>query len=324
MLPFIGDPGGRFICTQATDHIPPRGLILYDVRSPQRRRRAQRRAVRYELWTADMDMAQFFPYLKDALPKAVPSYDPEYSNYVFIVPEDFYYEWHRQMRRSKPVEDYFRVQPSYDFPGGHAVKEMRSRLHHASLLLGVAALAVMVAGTIVFVAVALPAAAGAGAVATTGTAAGASAGTAAVSLPISSTIIVPAEIATGVAAAGGTAATTAAASGGVTAAMWALAAAPATKTVLATAGVLLVLGTVNNASAGTGQPDNPIVAKVSAFRAVAVDDFKPVGNTQVALSSGPPADFQHTPETAKRKFDVGTKVLFDNVPHIIIGGFSAS
>jgi uncharacterized protein DUF4157 len=322
-LPFIGDPAGRFVCTQATDHIPPRGLILYDIRSQQRRRRA-RRAVSFELWTADSDMAQFFPHLREALPKAVHTYDPENSNFVFIVPADFYHDWYKQTRSNK-IWDFHTVKPSYDFPGGQAVKEMRSRLHHASLLIGVVAFTVIVVGTIVFAAAVLPAVAATGAGATTGAAAGASAGAAAVSLPASSTIIVPAGIAAQVAAAGSTAAATAAAGGGVTTAMWALAAAPAAKTVLAaTAGVLLVIGTVKNANAGTGRPDKPVVSKVSAFRAVAIDDFKPVGNTQAAVSNGPPANFSHTPETAKGKFNVGTKVLFDNVPHIIIGGFSVS
>lgn len=333
MLPVIGDTAGRFVCTQATNHTPPRGLILYDIRSPQRRRKAHR-AVSFELWTADIDMAQFFPHLKEALPKAVHTYDPENSNFVFIVPADFYYEWYKQTRSNK-IWDFHTVRPSYDFPGGHAVKEMRSRLHHASLVIGVVALGVMVAGTVVFAAALLPAAA-AGAGATTGAAAGAGAGAAAgagtgaaagaaVSLPASSTIIVPTTIAAKVAAAGGTAAATAAASGGVTAAMWALAAAPAAKTMLAaSAGVLLVIGTVKNANAGTSQPDKAVVSQVSAFRAVAIDDFKPVGNIQAAISNGPPSDFSHTPETAKGKFNVGTKVLFDNVPHIIIGGFSVS
>ena len=275
-------------------------------------------------------MANIFPYLKEALPKAVPSYDPGNSNYVFIVPADFYWDWYKQTRSNK-IWEFFSAKPS-DFPGSQAVKELRSRLHRVSLLLGIASFAVIVAGTIVFIGAALSAAAGAGATATTGTAAGASAGTAAVttgtaagagagtaavttgtaasasaaaaavSLPISSTIAVPAAMVARLAAAGGTAAATAAASGGLTAAMWALAAAPATKTVMAAAGVLLVIGKVNNAHAGTGLPDKPIITKVSAFLAVAVDDFKPIGNVQAALSSGPPPDFSHTPETAKGKF----------------------
>lgn len=38
---FPGDPLRRFLCTEATNHNPPRGLILYDIRQPPRRRRRQ-------------------------------------------------------------------------------------------------------------------------------------------------------------------------------------------------------------------------------------------------------------------------------------------
>jgi hypothetical protein len=318
-LALAGDPQRRFVCTQATNHQPPRGLILYDIRGPRRQRRAERRATSYELWTADVAMAEFFPSLKAELGRAVRTYDSQNSNFVFLVPAAFYYEYRKQKVNNK-IWNSFRVAPSYDFPGGQAVKELQSRIHHVSKILSIAGMAVIVVGSIVFFVAAAAAAATAGAVATTGATAGAAA---AASLPATTTVIAPAGVIVQTWAVGSTAAATVASTGGATAALWAAAAAPAAKTIVASAGVLLLIGTVKNAHAGTNLPDKPLATQVSAFRAVPVADFKPIGAMQTASGQGPPEDFFHTPDTARGKFNVGTKVLFDNVPHIIIGGFSA-
>ncbi len=314
ILPFPNDLLGRFVCTQNTDHTPPRGLILYNIRQPVRRRKKQQLPVaQYDLWGFEKGFAELLPTLRAELSNKINFYDPENSNYVIIVPQDFYHEWYKQ--KNARMMEKMRVKPSYDFPGGQAVKELRSRLHHVSKLLGVVAAGVIMVGAIAVIVVAPAAVAGAGAAVSAGATAGttATAGAGAVT----STIIVPAGIAAQVAASSTAAGGAIAAAGTVEAALVALATAPATKAVVMAAGVLMIIGFSRKAQAATGD-------QITAIRAVAVADFQPIGGIQSALSAGPPSSFFHTADTAKGKFNIGTKVLFDRKPHFIIGQFSVS
>ena len=84
----------------------------------------------------------------------------------------------------------------------------------------------------------------------------------------------------------------------------------------------MVVGFTRNAQAGpksTQATPPPTIERVLGIRAVALGDFKPIGGIQSASSAGPPLDFAHTPNTSRGKFNLGTEVLFDNLPHVIIG-----
>jgi hypothetical protein len=73
-----------------TDHLPPRGLILYDIRQAKKPRRAQRRAMEIRIVDFQQDLAEFGPMIKAWLPKTIPFYDPESPDYVIIVSRQFY------------------------------------------------------------------------------------------------------------------------------------------------------------------------------------------------------------------------------------------
>jgi hypothetical protein len=90
ILPFPPDPLERFVCTSMTDHLPPRGLILYDIRQAKKPRRAQRRAMEIRIVDFQQDLAEFGPMIKAWLPKTIPFYDPESPDYVIIVSRQFY------------------------------------------------------------------------------------------------------------------------------------------------------------------------------------------------------------------------------------------
>jgi hypothetical protein len=125
----------------------------------------------------------------------------------------------------------------------------------------------------------------------------------------------------GAAAAGGGAA---AAGGGEVvslAAYRAMLAAPQAKTLAAAAGVLLVTGTVNDAQAAS-----PAIGQVSAIRAVAVADFRPLGDLPSATSTPEQqkSNFIYSSKTGSRTmFALGGLVVFDGKQHVIIGQISA-
>ena len=92
-------------------------------------------------------------------------------------------------------------------------------------------------------------------------------------------------------------------------------AAPAVKALAKAAGVLFVLGAVNNADA-----DTPTVDSVGAIRVVAVGDFELFG-TPIAgsTSDGLVSPVLHSPEATRGKFDLGSIVVYDHTEHIVIG-----
>jgi hypothetical protein len=289
VLPYPSNPW-NIVCTQATDHTRYPGLILYDVRRLNRQEMRERlettRATGYEVLDFDLGFVDFGRMIRSELEKKVRFYDPNNSNYIIIVPQHLYWRWYDQL--NEPVREKFRVKPSYDFPGGQAVRQFRGQLFTISTIAaGMAAIAIVVAGGTVLAAVAASAAAaGAGAAAAGG----------------------------GAAAAGG---------GEVIslAAYRAMLAAPRVRTLAAAAGVLVVLGTVNNAQAGSAT-----IGSTDAIRVVPVAEFEPDKGVQSATSALEPPDsnFIQTPETAKGKFGLGTVVHFDGVRHVIIGQVSVN
>src|SRR5262249_42246564 len=84
---FFNDP--RFVCTEATDHDPPRGLILYDVRS-RNRPREKRPATEFEVVAFEPAQNEFRPMAEAQLPKVIPFYAPGSSNYVILAPQEFF------------------------------------------------------------------------------------------------------------------------------------------------------------------------------------------------------------------------------------------
>lgn len=284
-LPFPSDPLRKIVCTQATDHNRWPGLILYEVHAlddEERRKRRQARVVSFELWNFDHGFSAILPTIHAELQKKIRSYDPDYPNYVIIVPQEFYWAWYK--RRNERVLDKMRANPPF-LDGRHPVGQFHIIAGSATLI---AAAAIGVGGLIV--------------AASTLTAASAA---------MAATVA-------GSTTAGG------AAAGGATvvslAAYKAMLATPAAKVLAAAAGVLIVIGNVKDANAA-----NHTISEVSAIRAVPVVDFQPVNGVQSASSAAAPREsgFVHTPESAKGKFSLETRVLFDGKPHIVIGQISA-
>jgi hypothetical protein len=248
------------------------------------------------------------------VPNKVQYYDPENSNYVIIAPRDVYYSVHKD--RQNRMMQKWTVKPSYDFPGGQWIKDLKAVLRVYVAMAGVLSAVVLIVAAIAIIVLVPPVGVGAGAAVTTGVATGATV-PAAVAVE---QIVVPAGMAAKLVASGAITGGVPAAIGTFEATMTAMAAAPATKTIAAATGVLFVVFNSKGARAATGNsPDG----RFSAIRAVAVADFQPSGGVQSASSLGPPMNFLHSPETAKGKFGLGTQVLFDNMPHFIIGRFSA-
>lgn len=320
-LEFIGDPIGRFVCTEHTDHRrSPRGVIRYDIRTPQRQRR---RATDWELHDFDTAFSYLSRTLDAEVRNKIQDYDPENSNFVIIAPKDLYQQMHDEqhnIRQNRLVQKWMTVAPSYDFPGGQWIKDLKAVLRVYVALAGAVSAAVIIVGTIAIIVLVPPAGVAAGAAVTTGVAPGVTipAATVPAMMPVSQ-IVVPAGMVAKFVASGAITGGAAAAVGTFEAAMAAMAMAPAAKYLAGSAGVLMVFFNSKSARAATG---NSADARFSAIRAVAVADFQSIGGVQSASSFGPPMNFQST-ETAKGKFGLHTQVLFDNIPHIIIGQYSA-
>ena len=320
VLKFPGDPLKRFVCTQATTHVPRgRGMILFDVRAPQRQRR---RVSGFDVWDQDLVFSRFFQTFEAEVPNKIQLYDPENSNFVIIAPKDFYQQMHQEdhNNRQNRLRQNLVIQPSYNFPGGQWIKDLKGYLRGAVVLTGAVAFTVLIVGTIAIIVLVPPAGVAAGAAVTTGVAPGVTVPTAVVV----EQIIVPAGMAAKLVASGAITGGAVAAVGTFEATMTAMAAAPAAKLIAGSAGVLMVFFNSKSARAATGNSatGNSADARFSAIRAVAVADFQSIGGVQSASSFGPPMNFQST-ETAKGKFGLHTQVFFNNEPHIIIGQFSA-
>jgi hypothetical protein len=273
VLPFPTDPLNKIVCTQATDHNRYPGLILYEVREltdDEKRRRRQARAHGYELWNFDQGFAEILPMIRNELPNAVQSFDPEYPNYVILVPQDLYWAWYQP--RTDQLFEKMKVKPPFLDP-----KHPIGQFH-------------IIAGTATLIA--------AGAIAAWGVVAAAS------------TLF----------AASAVAATTIAEAGAAEivslAAYRAMLSAPAAKALAAAAGVLLVIGSAKQADAASAKD-------FKAIRAVALADFRFDNGIESATKTQLPVDKIQSPEMLKGKFAIGTRVLFDGTPHVIIGQISA-
>jgi len=305
------------VCTEATNHSTYPGMILYEVRRLQRRRRRQRtNEVRMvDFWT-EYDM--FRRAMDTDLKKGIPEFDPSSPEYVIIVPDEFFkIDYIRQLSREiteRVWDRYFRVDS--EMARRRLTLDPRVKLFWLSVavIVGAAALVAASAGTIA----ALPAAGagagvGVGAVAVETTGAAATTTTAG----IQSTIIVPSALAAQVA---GATATTAEVISLTT--FQAMLASTAFKTTVATAGVLLVLGTASTAQAATGNASAVNIKDLVAFRAVPVNDFVDRGGTLTASSGGTPPDNMYTDKEIKDQFYVGRPIVYDNTKHWIFGRLS--
>jgi Domain of unknown function (DUF4157) len=85
--------------------------------------------------------------------------------------------------------------------------------------------------------------------------------------------------------------------------------------IAAAAGVLIVIG-----FSGKARANQVAVRDIRAARVVPVEMFKPYKEKQVASNADDvPGNFLQTDQTVKGQFGVGTTVLYDWEPHVIIG-----
>lgn len=99
-LEFKGDPLKRFVCTQATNHMPPRGLILYDIRIPQQQRQ---RPSDFQVEDWERAYIEFGPLVRAQLPEEIPFFDPASPDYVVIVPPEF---WQLKIVKEKANKEW--------------------------------------------------------------------------------------------------------------------------------------------------------------------------------------------------------------------------
>jgi hypothetical protein len=291
VLPLIGD---RFVCTQATVHEPPRGLILYDIRGPRKRRRQRR--------TSEIRMLDFWrlygwfrQMVRSNLPTTIPVFDPDSPDYVIIVPDEFI----RNPKMQKMMEA--NMQPEWDkfrvdswMSRNRLTLDPRAKNFYLGLVIivGVAAIVVITGG------MAAPEAVP-------------TASVVAVEVAPPASMIVP--------VAKGAAAPIAATTGEVISmAAWKAARmAPAVVDgLMKAAGVVLVIGFVDVAQAGG---PSATLESATAIRVVPINDFTEKGGQLYADSSPVVPNSMYTMQQFKQKFSIGTKVYFDNKQHWILG-----
>jgi len=305
------DPRADYIvCTEATDHKQYNGMVLYDVHRLRRKKRRQRpseiRMVDY--WRA---YEQFRQVVRSQLPVGIPEFDPTSPDYVIIVPHEFVQN--PQIRKMveanmAPEWDKFRVDSWMSRNRLTLDPRVKQFWLGVVSIAGLAAIVVITGGMAV---------AGAGAVAGAVAApeAGAVAGAvAAVETTAGQSIVVPAAMtARFVAAAGIVATTTETMSLG---AYIATISAPAVKAVVATAGILMVIGFAKVAEA-KNTPST--LESAHAIRVVPINDFTETAGHMFADSSPFAPDNMYTTKDFKEKFSVGTKLFFDNKQHWVLG-----
>jgi hypothetical protein len=289
VLPFPGDPLNKIVCTKATDHNRWPGRILYDVReldNEEKRRRRLRNACDYSIADFDPEFVELGPAIRAELPRKVPSYDPAHPEYVIIAPREFY--WARYRQRNQKWWDFIRVSPSYNMPGGREFQGMQ-RINWTILTFVAAVSAgvytVWIVAASPAIASAISSAAGAGAAGAGAAGAGAAGAGAAAEAEIVSL-----------------------------AAYRALTASPVARTLAKAAGVLMVVGAVQNARAAS-----PSI-RTSAIRVHPITDFQPVNGIPSAAGAPQPSDFVYSAKTGSRKaFAVGATVHFASEPYVVIG-----
>ncbi len=330
VLPMLSpDPRIELIvCTEATNHSTYPGMILYEVRRLQRRRRQQRTTeIRMvDFWT-EYDM--FRQAMQKDLAKSIPNFDPSSPEYVIIVPDEFFkIPFIRQMSNQiieQRWDRYFRVDS--EMARRRLTLDPRVKQFWLSVVI-IAGGAALVMASVAAVA-ALPAAAAAGAGAGAGVTTGATATTAVAvettSVATTSTfVIAPPAFVVPVAgtAVTGTAVTATAAEIGAMMTFNATVGSAAFKTAATGLGVLLVVGSASVAEAATGDASKVNIQDLVAFKAVPVNDFVDRGGTVNASSTGAPPDNMYSDKEIKDKFYVGRPIVYDNKKHWIFGRMS--
>jgi hypothetical protein len=322
-----------------TDHHPPRGLILYDIRGPRRRRRQRQRAVDHRVLDFDWDFPELMLSFQAKLPKVIPFYDPDLSiesrgePYVIIVPNEFFnveYVKRRIKQNQKDLQDMrwnkFRIRPPvFLLPIPEAVANVLEKLAKFANKLKWMIVAAAAVGVIIIapeVLLVAPEAAEAIAVTEAGVAAGEAGVVAATSAgeaaALESSIVVPGTIAARVAPS---------AMAGYQTMVQTVAGRVAQA---GAAGVVLTLGNVAHADVkeAANPSRKPSVDNVAWVKVVPLADF-----TYSTLSGNLPVGFsarrEHqgvmdTPEAEVRELDgkrfrKGSSVMYDNIEHSVVG-----
>lgn len=303
---------GKIVCTQATDYTRWPGLILYDVREITSRRRRQQPAVRYELQAFEPNYMEFARLFRAQLPKTVRFFDPDSPDYVIIVPREFFTLDLVRLKARKEWES-IRMKLPY-FADTRNEEVLENRINWTIIMVLVAGGAAPVTAE-AFAGVAVAAAPEVGTGVGTVVVAEAGAETGGIEVVVASragaaslqsTIIAPPAVVSEVSAASATA-------------LLAQFATPAVKAATALAGAVLVIGNAKKVWASpvgdvTIDPDRFV-----AMRAVPINDFTAVAGVQTGYSTGMSNDVCLSREAIKKNFGLGTKVLYDNVAHFIMG-----
>ena len=300
-LPMTTNPNGLFVCTEATNHAPPRGLIVYDTRTRVRQRRQQRPSeIRLlDFWRA---YDQFRQVVRSRLPAAIPAFDPASPDYVLIVPHEFIQNpFIKKMvdANMEPVWEKFRVDSWMS--RNRMTLDPQVKIFYLGVvsIVGAVAIVVLSGGT------AAPGVGPAAAVAV-------ETSTGAIIVPAS----MAARVATGAQAARGVATAITATEGIALGAYTAAVSAPAVKAGIAASGVVIMLGFVDVAQAGNKAPTLTLATEV---RAVPINDFTEKWGQLHADSTPVVPDNAYTSTQFKEKFSIGTKLFFDNKPHWVLG-----
>lgn len=280
VIPLPGEAANAFVCTAATDYRSwANGLVLYDVRKRRKKKdREKQRAIK------TLAMPEYDRDFAGLLPRekklrsVLEELDPVYLPEFVIIAPTRVY----QKWKGDLADERFRRMYEVKVPPFLDARTVVGRFHRIGWTmvgLTAAAFAGLYAGVILLDAAAFE-----------GPIAGAA----------------------GVGIGGGGAATGAEVIS--LAAYRAMLASKAAASVAAAAGVLIVAGYPRQA-----QGKEVAIAEVGAIRAMAVEDFKPYKGQMAASSTGDvPGDFVATEESTRGQFGVGTTVLYDWTPHVVI------
>lgn len=92
-------PPKMIVCTQATDHDKNPALLLYDVRllgEDEEEKKQHRMVVDQRVTEFDNGFNELYERMRMEMRNKIRTYDPEYPEYVIIVPRRFYIQWYEQ------------------------------------------------------------------------------------------------------------------------------------------------------------------------------------------------------------------------------------
>lgn len=312
---FENDPTlKRSLCTSMTDHNPFRGLIRYNILQEKKPRRAMRRAMQYRV-IVDQPVAELGPMVEQALPKTIQVFNPEYPDYVLIVPRAYYRTPHMQQRAQMDWRLMTGKAPFFN-------QIVTTRTICLVIAFGAVA---GVWSSARFAAMAAPTVGQtAGVTASTSlnaTAHTARAGNAAI-VEVKHGMTAAGQFTTipagGVATGGGAAAT------GVEvmaiATQSTLFSSAAARAIASSAGALLILGGISNAEAASSKGAvPPVLDDLMAVRAIPINDFQSIGGMLQGFSLNAWHEYRETAAPSKGEFGMGRFVRFDHEDHVIIG-----